>query len=146
MYVGVCVCVGVCVYACKFQLNSPSGAAQQFHRLRSPICEATPVYLDVEKKLLVKATCRLSSFKVVHSLWAVNCIKSEQHSRDSDMCSASVTTFIFSEFSLLQRKNPRDSPNKNSRRFGRNSDWLPLEYNYTKLSLYRPARWLALKL
>ena len=53
--------------------------------------EATPVYLDVDEKLLVIATFRLSSFKVVQSSWAVNCIKSEQHSRDSDMCSTSVT-------------------------------------------------------
>jgi hypothetical protein len=83
------VCVCVCV--CKFQLISPPGAAQQFHRLWSPIYEATPVYLDVEGKLLVIATLRLSSFKVVQSRWAVNCIKSEQQSRDLDMCSTSVT-------------------------------------------------------
>jgi hypothetical protein len=89
MYMNMCVCVCLCV--CKFQLISPSGAAQQFHRLWSPIYEATPVYLDVEEKLLIAATFMLSSFKVALSRWAVNCIKSEQHSRDSDMCSTSVT-------------------------------------------------------
>jgi hypothetical protein len=87
----VCVCVYVCVCVCVFQLISPSGAAQQFHRLWSPVYEATPVYLDVEEKLLVIATFRLSSFKVVLSRLAVNCIKSEQHFRDLDMCSTSVT-------------------------------------------------------
>jgi invasion protein IalB len=87
MYVGVCMCVCVC----RFQLISLAGAAQQFHSLWLPIYEATPIYLDVEEKLLVIATFRLSSFKVVQSRWAVNCMKSEQHSRDSDICSTSVT-------------------------------------------------------
>lgn len=88
----------MCVCVCKFQLISPSGAAQQFQRLWSPIYEATPVYLDVEKKLLVIATFRLSSFKVVQFRWAVNCIKSEQHSRDSDMYSTSVTRSLSQNF------------------------------------------------
>jgi hypothetical protein len=63
--------------------------------------EATPVYLDVEEKLLVIATLRLSSFKVVQSHWAVNCMKSTTLQGFGYVLYLRHP-FIFPEFFLIQ--------------------------------------------